>query len=221
MEVCSTVARMRMDGMAQAEYDSPLDKVWLSVKSATAAKQISVKEMGIGEDLAINILGWQGSELRVISQLFTDLMGIDPNERFRRVADCAVVLRKGFGVDAFTMMAEGYVSSDPNVSRGRRLVEVFAEKDSPVHECLTFTHVEEDSMTLVTVPYICSVGRKVLFSKPQIHQTTQALRDAAYPMMFSDVIASAQPVEVPDEKDEFYDVLVAGLEEVGFHTMYQ
>lgn len=209
-----------MGMMTEGEYDSPLEKVWLSVKSAIAAKKLSVKEMGIGEDLSFNLLGWNGNKLAVISQLHSDLMGHDPQERFRRVADCAVVLRKGWGVDAFTLMAEGYVSSNPELTRGRRLVEAFVELDSPVRECLTFTHVERDAMVLVTVPYICTVGRKVKFSKPQIHENTVGLRDAAYPMMFSDVLEHAEPVEPPVDKDEFYDVLCQGLMEVGFHTLY-
>lgn len=210
-----------MDGMTDASYDTPMEKVWLSVKSAMAAKKISVKELGVGEDLSINLLGWRGSQLGVISQLHSNLMGIDPNERFRRVADCAVILRKGFGVDAFTLMAEGYVSSNPEYTRGRPLVESFIEMGSPVMECLTFTHVERDSLMLVTVPYTVTVGRKVNFSKPQIHENTLGLRDAAYPMMFSDILEASEPVEPPVDEDEFYTTLVLGLEEVGFFTMYQ
>ena len=206
--------------MTDGEYDSPLEKLWLSVRSAMAAKQFSVKEMGIGEDLAINVLGWKDTKLIVIAQLHERLMGIEPNERLRRVADCAVVLRKGWGVDAFTLMAEGYVSSNPELTRGRKLVEAFVELDSPVRECLTFTHIERDSMTLVTVPYKCTVGRKVEFSKPQIHENTVALRDAAYPMMFSDILENAEPVEPPVDVDEFYDTLAKGLQEVGFFTLY-
>ena len=210
----------RMVMMTDGDYDSPLEKVWLSVKSAMAAKQFSVKEMGIGEDLSFNILGWSGNKLSVISQLHANLMANDPNERFRRVADCAVILRKGWGVDAFTLMAEGYVSSNPELTRGRRLVESFIEPESPVRECLTFTHVERDALVLVTVPYTCTVGRKVAFSKPQIHENTVGLRDAAYPMMFSDVLENAEPVDPPMDVEEFYDTLSMGLMEAGFYTIY-
>jgi len=196
-----------------------MEKVGLSVKSAMAAKSLSVKEMGIGEDLAFNLLGWKGDELVVICQLAQKYMNIDPQERFHRVADCSVILRKGWGVDAFTLMAEGYQSSDPSRTRGIPLPIAYVQPESPVSECLTFTHVESDLMMLVTVPYKQTVGRKVVYSKPQIHENTVALRDAAYPMMFSDVLENATPVEeLPADTEEFYDTLVRGLEEIGFFT---
>lgn len=208
--------------MTEASYDTPIEKVWLAVRSTMTAKQFSVKEMGIGEDLSINLLGWRDGQLVVLSQLHQNLMGIDPNERFRRVADCAVIHRKGFGVDSFTLVAEGYVSSNPEYTRGRPLVESFVELGSPVRECLTFTHVDDGSIMLVTVPYTVTVGRKVQFDKPQIHENTVALRDGAYPMMLSDVLESSTPVEPPtDEVDDFYETLIAGLDEVGFFSLYQ
>lgn len=202
------------------QYETPHEKIWLSLRSAIVAKSFMVKEHGIGEDLAINILGWRDNKLVVIAQYDSNLMNIDPNERLRRVADCAVVLRKGWGVDAFTMMAEGYMSSNPELTRGRSLAAAYAELGSPVNECLTFTHIEEDTLMLVSVPYQQTWGRKVNFGKTYIHENTTSLRDSAYPMMFGDVLEATEPAEQPDDVDEFYETLSLGLEKIGFFTSY-
>lgn len=202
------------------QYETPHEKIWLSLRSAMVAKSFSVKEHGIGEDLSINILGWRNNKLVVISQLQSSLMKIDPNERLRRVADCAVVLRKGWGVDAFTMMAEGYMSSNPELTRGRSLAVAYAELGSPVSECLTFTHIEEDTLMLVTLPYQQTWGRKVDYGKTYIHENTTCLRDSAYPMMFGDVLEATEPSEIPTDSEEFFETLCLGLEKIGFFTTY-
>lgn len=205
-------------------YPTTLDKLALVVTASTIAKEQSVKDFGVGEDLPFNVYGWRNHRLAIMCQINAGLMNIDPMERFSKLTNAACVMRKGFCVDGFTLIAEGFVSTDPESTKDKKLAEAYLEKDSPVKECLTFTHVDNGRVTFVTKPYTYTVPRGVQWAE-EMHfpgGTMFRSKDGAIPIMFDKVLALETQEEPDDEEEyeEYHKALGQGLLAEGFYAQW-
>jgi hypothetical protein len=197
-------------------YDS-IDKVIFVCDAASAAKELVVKDAGIGEDLTFGLYGWKDNYLTVLLQMKPEHMWADKQERFSKLTKAACILRQGWGIDEFTLVAEGYCSTDPDATRGVPLQQAFVSMDA-VRECLTFTHVNENETSIVTRPYKFGWPRKVEFQEDMYFPGQSILRrkDAGIPAMLLRVIERIEPEELPVDVDEFHNTLGEGLYEQGF-----
>jgi hypothetical protein len=204
------------------EYPEILDKVALAVESAKVAKQMIVQQEGIGEDLGFSLMAWEDDDLRAVVQL-SGLFMSDHEERYALMVQAACVLRQGWKATAFTMVAEGYCSTNPNESKGKDMAQMFASPSCDfVRECLAFTHVERGEMLFVVVPYKYEPPRKVLFAQPLQHQGASVLRDGRYPLSLHRALGLGLP-HGGDEFDEEYlrEILAQGLKDIGFEVNYR
>lgn len=194
-------------------------KIALCLQSSMVAKQTAVREMGIGEDLTFTLFGWDAEKMAVISTMAKQFMAEDPDDRLQRVAIAATIQRKGWGCDAFSFVAEAYCSLDAGKTAGKPLSKAFTEPDSPVYECLTVTHVDEEGITVATQPYRIHVGKRVEWLRPLVNEQASGLRDAKYPALLWQVLRM-DIEKAPYESDTFYQVLAEGLESDGFFTQW-
>lgn len=205
-------------------YPTTLDKLALVVTASTMAKEESVKDFGVGEDLPFNVYGWRDHRLAIMCQIDSGLMNIDPMERFTKLANAACIMRKGFCVDSFTLLAEGFVSTDPEKTKDKKLAEAYLDKDSPVKECLTFTHVGNGRVTFVTKPYRYTVPRGVEW-EDEMHfpgGTMFRSKDGAIPIMLDKVLSldTADEPEDDEEYEEYHIALGQGLLAEGFYAQW-
>lgn len=202
------------------DYPESLDKVALAVESAKIAKSMIVQQEGIGEDISFNLMVWRDSQLVAVAQLSQSLMG-DPEERYGLVVQAACVLRQGWGATAFTMVAEGYCSTNLEESKGKDMAQLFASPTTDfVKECLSFTHVQEDGILFVVVPYRCLPPRKVQYHTPMAHNGAGVVREARYPMSLHRALELPYEIEGVDE-DDLRSELANGLTELGFEVNYR
>ncbi len=205
-------------------YPTTLDKLALVVTASVAAKEISVKEFGVGEDLPFNIYGWRNDELTIMAQLDSSLMNEDSMDRFNRLTNAACIMRKGFLVDSFTLLAEGFCSSDPQATKDKKLAEAYLEPNSPVKECLTFTHVANGKVAFITKSYAYAIPRKVEWDDEQYFPGATLFRtkDGAIPLMFDRVLTLdvAQQEDDDVNLDDYYQYLGDGLLEHGFFAQW-
>lgn len=204
-------------------YPSILDKMALAVESAKTAKEITIQVEGFGEDLNFNLFGWSRNQLRVVAQLRSEFMS-DREDRLERIVRAACIIRQGWFADAFTFIAEGYCSSDSDATDGRNMAEVFCEVDSPVRECLSFTHIEREDGLFVAVPYSYVPPRRVDFGEPLRFRGKSAFRDLRYPDCLAralglEIEAGAEDLDI--DEDTFHGMLALGLEDVGFMVQYR
>ena len=187
--------------------------------STVEAKEQSVKEFGIGEDISMNLFCWDGPYLRLMLQTRPDIQASNHVERFDAFTNVACIVRKGWHISAFTLISEGWVSTDPLTTRGRPLAEAYLDKDSPVKECLTVCHVEDGTVTFVTRPYTYGVPRSVKWEDEMYYPGKTLLRgqDGIYPNMLNRVLTTIDTEETPQDAQEFYDVLSHGILQAGFY----
>ena len=201
------------------KYETVLDKVALAVESAKVAKAEAVKKHGIGEDINISLFGWRGSDLVVISQMI-DSGRIEKEERFAKIVNMLCVVRQGWQVDGFTMIAEAFCSLSPADTKGKDLGELFAQPDSPVSECLAVTHISLSDGLFVTVPYTVALPRTVVYGTPQKYSGyDEVFRDKRYPVAIGKVL-DMKLSEHSEDGDYFHRVLARGLAEEGFDVHY-
>ena len=208
--------------MQTGAYETNLDKVALAVESIKVAKQMAVTEEGVGEDINITVFCWRGASLLSVIQL-SNTFGLSRDERVNRMTQGCCLMRRGWGVDSFTMIAEGYCSLSPANTNGESLYELFTQPNSPVKECIAITHVEADSYLFVSVPYTVTVGRKVQFDNPLWYRGRDALRDLAYPATMRAALG-LPPVDLDDErvdKEVFFATLADGMMAFGFEVFYR
>lgn len=186
--------------------------------SGVEAKNDSVKEFGIGEDLAMNLFCWRADRLRLMMQLRSDIQHAGPVDRFRAVTDAVCITRKGWGVDAFTLISEGYFSENPDRTKGVELKRAFLDPSSGVRECLTVTHVEGGFVTFVVKPYSYDVPRLVVWDDEIYHPGKSIVRDqdGMYPNMLHRVVTTIEPDDGVFDTETFYETLSRGLTESGF-----
>lgn len=204
-------------------YPSVLDKMALAVESAKLAKSFTVQVEGFGEDLNFNLFGWTNHQLKVVAQLRTEYMA-DKEDRLERLIRAACIIRQGWLSDAFTFIAEGYCSDDADATQGRNLAEAFCEVNSPVRECLSFSHIEEETGLFVAVPYTYVPPRRVNFGEPLRYRGRTAFRDVRYADALSralglEVEAGAEDVDL--DEDTFHEMLAFGLQDLGFIVQYR
>lgn len=202
-------------------YDETLDKLALAVESAKLAKSIIVKTEGIGEDMNFSLMGWRDDELLVVAQLSSEHME-DKEGRYERILQCACILRQGWGVTALTLVAEGYCSTNPEETKGKDMAQLFAVPENDfIRECLSFTHVEDEDVVFVAVPYKCAPPRVVQFSGPLQHQGPGVVRDARYPVG----LLRALELEIEDldsvDSEYFHDLVARGIMGLGFEINYR
>ena len=200
-------------------FEKRLDKISLALMSSVEAKEQSVTEFGIGEDIAMNLFCWQGPRLAVMLQARPDVQISSHVERFDAFTNVACIARRGWGITAFTLVSEGWVSLDPSQTAGKVLAEAYLEQDSPVKECLTVTHIEDRSVTFVVRPYKYGVPRTVEWEDEIYYPGKTLMRgqNGMYPKMFDRVLNTIDTAEQPEDVDEFYDVLSHGILQAGFY----
>ena len=201
-------------------FDNRIDKIGLALMSAVEAKSDSVKEYGIGEDLAINLFCWRKNRLRVMLQLRNGVQNMNQSDRFEAVMGALGVTRRGWGVDAISLVSEGYVSSDPDATAGVNLKDEFVNPESNIQECLTVAHVEDGHVTFVVKPYRYGVPRLVVWGEEWYYPGSSMVRnqDGMYPKMMHRIVTEVEVDNIDDSIDiqVFDDVLIKGLYEAGF-----
>ena len=208
-----------MDGI----YDNDYSKIALAITSAQLAKATSVKEFGIGEDLSMNFFGWESDRLSIVCQMKQELMRVDPSERLERCAELCNVLRRYWGVDALSMVAEGYCSFNSLETAGSELSQAFLDPKKPVKECITVTHVgpAEDMenlyiTTIVAVPYEYELGRSLRWLDMIVYPDgkSENFRNARYPAAMNKALKHKIVDDLPEEAyDELRQLILAN----GFH----
>jgi len=204
------------------EYETILDKMALAVESTKVAKESAMAEEGISEDININIFCWRGSSLVSILQLkHTHLLERD--ERLERITQAACLMRNGWEIDEYTMIAEGYCSLKPAETKEHDLASLFAEMDSQVKECISFTHISLDEILFVSLPYSVGVKKEITFDKPLWYPGIDVLRDLAYPAILRASLKLDPPEIDREEMDRpaYFEVLARGLNEFGFEVFYR
>lgn len=201
-----------------SSFDNRLDKISLALMSSVEAKNESVKSFGIGEDLAMNLFCWRGNRLRLMIQLRSDVQHSKPIERFQALTDAVCITRRGWGIDGYTLMSEGYVSSDPSRTQHVELKRAFLDPNSGVKECITVTHVEDGYVTFVVKPYTYGVPRIVNWEDEIYHPGRSIVRnqDGLYPNMLHRAITTIEPEGEVFDLETFYDTLSRGLLDAGF-----
>ena len=201
-----------------SDFKERIDKVGLALMSTVEAKEQSVKDEGIGEDLAINMFCWEDDRLALMIQARPHVQTSDPLKRFDAVTKVACILRRGWGITAFTMASEGYISLKPEETEGLGLRQAFAEGKN-VKECLTVTHVENNRVTMVVRPYSYTVPRLVVWDDDIYYPGRTLVRDqdGMYANMFDRVLTTIEVDEAPEDYDTFYDELSSGVLEAGFY----
>lgn len=192
------------------------DKMGLVVDGVSQAKSEIVKQNGIGEDLTISLYGWKHNELLTIGQMLEEVAWGDPFERFKKLVNATCILRRGWGIDEFTMVAEGYCSTNIEKTRGQKLSEMFATEDA-VRECITFTHVNKQETAIMTKPYTITWPRMVVWGEDVYYPGQSVLRrkDGAIPAMLEKVL-NVETEELPEDADTYFDELGQGILKEGF-----
>lgn len=202
-------------------YETDFDKIALCVESIKTAKIALVKEDGIGSDLNINIFGWKNNELSTIIQL-KDTFGTPKNERIKSVIEASVIMRKGWGITEYTLAAEGYCSMAPSETHGQDLAHMFALKDSPVKECISFTHLKSDDHVFVAMPYQVKLGRKVDFGDVLWFDGGKAMRDIEYPAALkASLKINSESIDSSLDRQTYFGTLASAVMNCGFEVFYR
>lgn len=202
-------------------YETDFDKIALCVESIKTAKIALVEEDGIGSDLNINIFGWRNNELATIIQL-KDTFGTPKDERIRSVIEASVIMRKGWGITEYTLAAEGYCSMAPAETTGENLASLFAIKNSPVKECVSFTHLKSDDHVFVAMPYLVKLGRKIDFGDVLWFNGGKVMRDIEYPAALKAALKlKPEPIDISLDRQTYFGTLASAIMHCGFEIFYR
>jgi hypothetical protein len=202
-------------------YETDLDKVALAVEAIKIAKQATVTEGGIGEDMNINLFCWKGAKLVSILQL-ASTHALDRDERLERLTRAACIKRQGWGVDSFTFIAEGYCSLKPAETKNQDLAKLFAKPNSPVTECLSFTQLGSQVPIFISVPYKILVGKQVQFGDALWYSALDVMRDLTYAATLNASLKLAyQSSKLTDAKDVYFETLADEIQDIGFDIFYR
>lgn len=208
-----------MDGT----YDNDYSKIALAVTSAQLAKSTTVKELGIGEDLAMNFFGWDNESLSIVCQMRQDIMKHSPEERLDRSYELCSALRKYWGITSITMVAEGYCSMDQVATSGVELSKAFLDPKKPVKECLTVTHVSTEETdgadpitTVVAIPYTYGIGREIAWHDMLVYLDgiEKNFRNSKFPEAMKKALKHRVAEDLPEEA---FDELRSLINANGFH----
>lgn len=152
-----------------------------------------------------------------------ELMRVDPEERLERCAELCNVLRRYWGVNSLTMVAEGYCSFNQLETAGSELSQAFLDPKKPVKECITVTHVgpieEGENLyltTIVAIPYSYELGRSLKWMDMIVYPDgkNENFRNARYPAAMNKALRQKIVDDLPDEAyDELRQLVLAN----GFH----
>lgn len=202
-------------------YETDFDKIALCVESIKTAKIALVEEDGIGSDLNINIFGWRNNELATIIQL-KDTFGTPKDERIKSVIEASVIMRKGWGITEYTLAAEGYCSMAPAETTGENLASLFAIKNSPVKECVSFTHLKSDDHIFVAMPYLVKLGRKIDFGDVLWFNGGKVMRDIEYPAALKAALKlKPEPIDISLDRQTYFGTLASAIMHCGFEVFYR
>lgn len=200
-------------------YPDVLDKIGLALAVGQSAKTEIVKEYGIGEELAMNILGWDQDRLICVAQMDVT-WDSDEDEKISRTADACLVMRRGFHCDSFTLIAEGYISREPNETRDFDLAEEYANGMASVNQCLSINHIEDDNISLCAVPFRVAFGRDVQWGVIMHTEDASVLRNDGY-LALTQRMLSIPKADLPTDKDAYYLAMAVGLHEgSGYYIQY-
>ena len=201
-----------------SDFKERIDKVGLALMSTVEAKEQSVKDEGIGEDLSINMFCWQDDRLALMLQARPSVQYASIDERFDAITKVSCIVRRGWGITAFSMASEGYISLKPDETQWSSLKQAFIDGGA-VKECLTVTHVENSRVTIVARPYSYTVPRKVVWDDDIYYPGRTLVRDqdGMYANMFDRVLTSVEAEEPPEDYETFYDEISSGVLELGFY----
>lgn len=203
----------------ESRYPDPLSKISLTVSVGQSAKSRIVEEYGIGEELAINVLGWRDGNLVCVAQMDTS-WDSDEDEKMMRTGDAYMIMRRGWLCDSFTVLAEGYVSTEPNLTKHMDLVDAYLDKAKPVAECLTVNYIDEDFVQLCAIPFRIDVGRKVKYGKLMYSEDLDVLRNNGYVTSAQEILRQ-EALDVPEDAETFHLALAVGLHDSsGFFIQY-
>lgn len=206
----------------QDTYVTPAAKMGLVYAAMKQAFEYVVAEFGVGESIALSLFGWKNNKVICVAQMdvgFDETHSIE--NHVRRTAEAAMIIRRGWGADSFTLAAEGYVSNDPDFSRGRPLSEAFLQDDgSKVSECLTVLHVDSTKPRIVAVPYQTKSRTSITWGNVMVTDDPTHIRDNAFLKVISHALL-ADVMEPPTDIDTFHLALSMGLEQsAGFFLNY-
>jgi hypothetical protein len=184
--------------VVEGKYPDSVAKVSLAVAVGKATKEHLLAEFGIGEQMAPNLLGWRGEYLKVVGQI--DNTWGDPrdeDEKVWRLGTAGSVMRRGWGCDSFSILAEGWISDDPDFSRGKDLVDAYLEdKKGRVNECLSVVHVENegDSVHICGLPFQVKSRKNLKWGTLLHSEGIETLRNNEY----VDILIQALTDDLPD-----------------------
>jgi hypothetical protein len=201
------------------KYPDPVSKISLTLSVGQSAKNEIVAEFGIGEELAMNVLGWRGDRLVCVAQMDTSWPSSE-DERMRRTGDAYMIMRRGWLCDSFTVMAEGFMSGDKSETHKLDLVEEYAGGNRGVNECLTINYVDSSHIELCAVPFRVALGKKVEWG-PLVHsEDIEVLRNSEYVTSAQEVL-DQEVMDIPDDAETFHLALAVGLHDsAGFFMQY-
>ena len=202
-------------------HETDFDKIALCVESIKTAKMSLIEEDGIGSDLNINIFGWINNELATIIQL-KNTFSTPKNKRIESLIEASVIMRRGWGITEYTLAAEGYCSISPAETQGENLAQLFASKNSPVKECISFTHLKNNDHTFVAMPYQVKLGRKVDFGDVLWFNGGKAMRDIEYPAALkASLKLKTEPVDTSMDREIYFGTLASAIMHCGFEIFYR
>lgn len=206
----------------QTQFPLPLDKLALAVSSAVEVKEQTVKQFGIGEDTSITIYFWKESTLKAICAMSIQLMSKSHEYRFAKVADVVCIMRQSLAADSVTMIAEGYISLDPEATDKQDLAAAFVKMPGVVKECLTFTHVQSDQVIFIVKPYTYTVPRLLTWEDEIFTPGRTVMRggNGRYPLMFSKVMEEVIPTVIPGDLETYYETIAKGIRKLGFEVSW-
>jgi hypothetical protein len=196
-----------------------VSKISLTLAVGQSAKNQIVSEFGVGEELAMNVLGWKGEKLVCVAQMDASWPSSE-DERVQRTGDAYMIMRRGWLCDAFTVMAEGFMSRDRDETRQLDLVEAYAGGNKGVNECLTINYVDSSHIELCAVPFRVALGKKVEWG-PLVHSDDiEVLRNSEYVTMAQEILEQ-ETQETPEDAETFHLALAVGLHDsAGYFIQY-
>lgn len=200
-------------------YSSRMGKLAMILATAVESKVSGVKEWGLGEDLNQCLYGWRGDQLVVLSRMTNAMQAKDPDSRFLAVASASAVLRQGWKIDALSMVAEGFVSDDPDGTEGKSFASEFARGNKSVKEAITISHVEGDMISFITKAYTYRVPKQIVWEEEVFMPGRQRIvgKDGMYPIAMSKAL-QVDPLGFDGEGEDFYRVVCVNMIRQGFET---
>jgi len=177
----------------------------LALTSAQLAKDTTVKQHGIGEDIPTHFLGWSPSNLLLVGQMNSDLQKSSHDNRLMKSDRFCQLLRKNWWVTSITMVAEGYCSFDSRKTNGMDLATAFLNANLPVYECITVSHVTENdnaTVSMVAAPYRIGLGKVVKWNEVLAYpeNTEKYISPSRYSMMLKRVMSVQMEEDLNQEK---------------------